>query len=108
MMAEICNENEKIRKKNKKSNLTFQISIGDEKNYYIRIENGDFSKGESKVENPDVTIWMDPSIAGGIFAGTVNSASAYMSKELKFEGSMMHGIRFRGLTEAVIKELEET
>ena len=108
MMAEICNGNEKIRKKNKKTNLIFQISIGDEKNYYIKIENGEFATGESKVENPDVTIWMDPSIAGGIFAGTVNSASAYMSKELKFEGSMMHGIRFRSLTETVIKELEKT
>jgi 2,4-dienoyl-CoA reductase-like NADH-dependent reductase (Old Yellow Enzyme family)/thioredoxin reductase/putative sterol carrier protein len=108
MMAQICNENEKIRKKNKKTDLTFQISIGDEKHYFIKIENGTFSTGERKIENPNVTIWMDPSIAGGIFAGTVNSASAYMSKELKFEGSMMHGIRFRSLTEAVIKELEET
>ncbi len=107
MMAKICNENEKIRKKNKKTNLVFQISIGDEKHYFIKIENGNFSTGESKVDNPNVTIWMDPSIAGGIFAGTVNSASAYMSKELKFEGSMMHGIKFRSLTEAVIKELEK-
>ncbi|MHA2255013.1 MAG: FAD-dependent oxidoreductase [Candidatus Heimdallarchaeaceae archaeon] len=107
MMAKLCNENEKIRKKNKKTNLIFQISVGDEKNYFIKIENGNFSTGESKVDNPNVTVWMDPSIAGGIFAGTVNSASAYMSKELKFEGSMMHGIKFRSLTEAVIKELEE-
>ncbi|NPD89657.1 MAG: FAD-dependent oxidoreductase [Asgard group archaeon] len=108
MMSMVCNENEKIRKKNKKTNLIFQISIGDKKHYFIKIENGNFSTGEGKVDNPNVTIWMESSIAGGIFAGTVNSASAYMSKELKFEGSMIHGIKFRSLTEAVIKELEES
>ncbi len=106
MMVQICNENEKIRKKNKKTQLLFQIEIGDDKNYYIKIENGHFSAGESKVENPNVTICMDESIASGIFMGTINAASAYMSKELKFEGSMIHGIKFRTLTDTVIKELE--
>ena len=50
---------------------------------------------------------MDPSIASGIFAGTVNAASAYMAKELKFEGSMMLGLKFRTITDAVAKELED-
>jgi putative sterol carrier protein len=49
---------------------------------------------------------MDPSIAGGVFAGTVNTASAYMAKELTFEGSMMLGLKFRTITEAVAKEIE--
>ena len=108
MMVQICNTNEKIRKKNKKTQLLFQIAIGDDKNYYIKIENGHFSAGESKVENPNVTICMDESIASGIFMGTINAASAYMAKELKFEGSMIHGMRFRSLTDTVIKELENT
>jgi len=106
MLAQICNVDEKIQKKNKKAKLLFQISIGDNKHYYIKIENGFFSVGESKVEKPDVTIWMDPSIASGIFMGSVNAASAYMSKELLFEGSMMLGMKFRNFTDAVIKELE--
>jgi 2,4-dienoyl-CoA reductase-like NADH-dependent reductase (Old Yellow Enzyme family)/thioredoxin reductase/putative sterol carrier protein len=108
MMVQICNEDEKIRKKNKKTQLLFQIEIGKDKNYYIKIENGYFSAGESKVENPNVTVCMDETIASGIFMGTINAASAYMAKELKFEGSMMHGIKFRALTDAVIKELEKT
>ncbi len=108
LLAQICNEDEKIQKKNKKNNLLFQISIGDDKHFYIKIENGLFSTGESKVEKPDVTICMDPSIASGIFAGTVNAASAYMAKELKFEGSMMLGLKFRTITDAVAKELEDS
>ncbi|MFW9852548.1 MAG: FAD-dependent oxidoreductase, partial [Candidatus Thorarchaeota archaeon] len=108
MMVQICNEDEKIRKKNKKTQLLFQIKIGEDRNYYIKIENGQFSAGESKVEKANVTICMDESIASGIFMGTINAASAYMAKELKFEGSMIHGMKFRTLTDTVIKKLENT
>lgn len=106
MLSQVCNENEKIQKKNKKSKLKFQISIGEDKDYFIKIENGLFTTGEEKVENPNVIIVMDPSIASGIFMGTVNAASAYMNKELIFEGSMLLGLKFRTLTDAVIEELE--
>ncbi|OLS31546.1 MAG: hypothetical protein HeimAB125_16050, partial [Candidatus Heimdallarchaeota archaeon AB_125] len=84
----------------------FQISIGDEKYYYIKVENGHFATGEGTLEQPNVRIWMDSSIASGIFMGTVNAASAYMAKEIKFEGSMMLGLKFRTFTDAVVSELE--
>jgi len=84
----------------------FQISIGEEKNYYIKIESGVFSTGEDKVENPNVTIRMNPSIASDIFAGTINASSAYMTKELQFEGSMMLGMKFKQITDAVSKDLD--
>ena len=106
LLAQICNENEKIQKKNKKAKFEFQISIGDEKYYYIKVENGHFSTGEGKLEQPNVSIWMESSIASGIFMGTVNTASAYMAKEIKFEGSMMLGLKFRSFTDAVVAELE--
>jgi len=35
VMIEICNNNEKLKKKNKKSNLGFQIKIGEDKNYFM-------------------------------------------------------------------------
>jgi len=106
LLSEICNLDEKIQKKYKKTKLQFQISIGDDIHYFIKIENGLFTTGESKIEKPDVTICMDPSIASGIFTGTMNAASAYMAKDLKFEGSMMLGLKFRNITDAVAKELE--
>ncbi len=106
LLAQICNENEKIQKKNKKAKFEFQISIGDEKYYYIKVENGHFATGEGTLEQPNVRIWMDSSIASGIFMGTVNAASAYMAKEIKFEGSMMLGLKFRTFTDAVVSELE--
>jgi 2,4-dienoyl-CoA reductase-like NADH-dependent reductase (Old Yellow Enzyme family)/thioredoxin reductase/putative sterol carrier protein len=106
LLAQICNEDEKIQKKNKKAKFVFQISIGDQKHYFIKVENGHFSTGEAKIENPNVSIWIDDSIASGIFTGTVNTASAYMAKEIKFEGSMMLGLKFRSFTDAVVSELE--
>ena len=57
------------------------------------------------MENPDVTIQMDAGIAPGIFAGTVNAASAYMTKELAFIGPMRHGIAFRSWVNVVKEEM---
>ncbi|MBY9000322.1 MAG: FAD-dependent oxidoreductase [Candidatus Heimdallarchaeota archaeon] len=107
MLVTICNGNATIQKKNKKAQLGFFIVIGDEKRYFIRIDKGTFSAGEGIVEEPDVTIEMDPSIASGIFAGTINAASAYMAKELKFKGSMRLGLKFRSMTDIVRSELDK-
>ena len=108
MLVQICNDDAKIQKKNKKTKVLFQISVGNAIDYFIKIDNGAFSAGESKVENSNVTVWMDPSIASGIFAGTVNAATAYMTKELKFEGSMMLGMKFKQVTDAVTKIIEKS
>ncbi|MHA1708184.1 MAG: oxidoreductase [Candidatus Heimdallarchaeaceae archaeon] len=106
VMVEICNNNEKLKKKNKKSNLGFQVKISENKNYFIRIENGRFCAEEGILDKPDITIKMDKTIAAGIFSGTINASSAYLNKELEFEGSMMLGLKFRSITEAVRKELD--
>lgn len=108
ILVQICNENEKIQKKNKKTKLLFQISVGRDMDFFIKIENGVFSTGRDILDNPNITVWMDPSIASGIFAGTINAASAYMTKELKFEGSMMLGMKFKTMTDTVMKVLEKS
>ena len=108
IFVQICNQDEKIQKKSKKTKLLFQISIGEDKDYFIKIENGFFSTGEAKVENPNVAILMDASIASGILSGTINAASAYLAKDLKFEGSMMLGMKFRSMVNAVTKVLDES
>ncbi len=107
MLVKICNQNATIQKKNKKAQLGFLVIIGEEKNYFIRIDKGVFSAGEGNLDNPDIIIEMDPSIASGIFAGTINAASAYMAKELKFKGSMRLGLKFRSMTDIVKEELEK-
>ena len=38
----------------------------------------------------------------------INAASAYMAKELKFEGSMMLGMKFKQVTDAVAKIIENS
>ena len=48
---------------------------------------------------------MERRIAAGIFSGRVNAASAYMAKELAFDGPMKHGIAFRTWVNLVKQEL---
>jgi 2,4-dienoyl-CoA reductase-like NADH-dependent reductase (Old Yellow Enzyme family)/thioredoxin reductase/putative sterol carrier protein len=107
IFVEICNKDEKIQKKNKKTKLLFQISIENDKDYFIKIEKGFFSTGEGKIEDPNVIIMMDSTVASGILSGKINAASAYLAKDLKFEGSMMLGMKFRSMVSAVAKVLEE-
>ncbi len=107
LFVQICNQDAKIQKKNKKTKLLFQISIEEDKDYFIKIEKGFFSTGERKVENPNVTILMDSSVASGILSGKINAASAYIAKDLKFEGSMMLGMKFRNMVNTVAKVLED-
>ncbi|NHJ86848.1 MAG: FAD-binding protein, partial [Asgard group archaeon] len=105
VMVEICNTNEKIQKKSSKIKLQFQFSIENGSNYWIKITNGHFTTGEGKLAEADVSIIMQKSIAAGIFTGEVNATSAYMRKQIKFLGSMRHGLKFQQWTNAVTEEL---
>ncbi|MBD3192615.1 MAG: NAD(P)-binding protein [Candidatus Heimdallarchaeota archaeon] len=105
VMVNICNTSEKIQKKARRLKLQFQFSIEDGPNYWIKIQNGQFTTGEGQVEDPDVTIEMQKAVAAGIFTGDVNTTAAYMRKQIKFQGSMRHGIKFQKWTNEVTKEL---
>jgi 2,4-dienoyl-CoA reductase-like NADH-dependent reductase (Old Yellow Enzyme family)/thioredoxin reductase/putative sterol carrier protein len=105
VLVDICNSNEKIQKKSKKSSLQFQFSIVPGPSYWIKITNGKFTTGEGKLDSPDVTIEMNKNVAAGIFTGEVNAASAYMSKQIKFIGPLRHGMKFQTWTNTVKKEL---
>ncbi|NHJ46567.1 MAG: FAD-dependent oxidoreductase [Asgard group archaeon] len=105
VMVDICNNNEKIQKKSKKSDLNFQFRIVPGPSYFIKISNGNFTTGEGELDSPDVTIEMNKSVAAGIFTGEVNAASAYMSKQIKFIGPLRHGMKFQTWTNTVKKEL---
>jgi 2,4-dienoyl-CoA reductase-like NADH-dependent reductase (Old Yellow Enzyme family)/thioredoxin reductase/putative sterol carrier protein len=105
VMVEICNTNEKIQKKSKKSMLNFQFKVIPGPSYWIVINNGKFTTGEGELDSPDVTIEMNKNVAAGIFTGEVNAASAYMSKQIKFIGPLRHGMKFQTWTNTVKKEL---
>lgn len=105
VLVEICNSNESIQKKSKKSNLKFQFRIVPGSSYWINIANGKFTTGDGEMNSPDVIIEMNKNIAAGIFTGEVNAASAYMSKQIKFIGPLRHGMKFQQWTNAVKKEL---
>ncbi len=105
VLVEACNGSSKIQKKSRRSRLRFQFTITGGTDHWITIERGRFSTGAGQLANPDVTIQMDAGIAPGIFAGTVNAASAYMTKQLAFIGPMRHGIAFRNWINAVKEEM---
>lgn len=106
ILVDICNKNKKIQKKSKRSKLKFQFKINPGPNFWIRINNGKFSWGEGLLKENDVVIEMNKKIAAGIFTGEVNAASAYMSKQLKFDGPLRHGMKFQSWTNTVKKELD--
>jgi putative sterol carrier protein len=105
VLVEICNSNQSIQKKSKKSNLQFQFKVVPGSSYWIKISNGKFTTGDGGLSKPDVTIEMNKNVAAGIFTGEVNAASAYMSKQIKFIGPLRHGMKFQQWTNAVKKEL---
>jgi 2,4-dienoyl-CoA reductase-like NADH-dependent reductase (Old Yellow Enzyme family)/thioredoxin reductase/putative sterol carrier protein len=105
VLVEICNSNDSIQKKSKKSNLKFQFRVVPGPSYWINISNGKFTAGDGEMDKPDVIIEMNKNIAAGIFTGEVNAAAAYMSKQLKFIGPLRHGMKFQQWTNAVKKEL---
>ena len=105
LMVQICNKNTKIQKKSKSAKLKFQFKVVPGPAYWININKGKFTTGKGEVEEPDVVIEMNKSVAAGIFTGEVNAASAYMSKQIKFIGSMRHGMKFQTWTNTMKKEL---
>jgi putative sterol carrier protein len=105
ILVKACNGNLKIQKKSKQSRLKFQFAIQGAEDYWITVDRGRFSTGAGGLENPDVTIRMGAEIAPGIFAGSVNAASAYMTKELAFMGPMRHGIAFRNWINVAKEEM---
>ncbi|MHA1306160.1 MAG: oxidoreductase [Candidatus Heimdallarchaeota archaeon] len=105
LMTKICNKNDKIQKKSRSAKLKFQFKVVPGPAYWIAINKGKFTTGKGEVEEPDVTIEMNKSVAAGIFTGEVNAASAYMSKQIKFMGSMRHGMKFQTWTNVMKKEL---
>jgi putative sterol carrier protein len=105
VMVQICNNDKKIQKKSRKSNLKFQFNIAYGPSFWIKIDKGKFSSGKGRLEEYDVVIEMNKNIAAGMFTGEVNAAAAYMSKQLKFDGPLRHGMKFQKWTNAVQKEL---
>lgn len=105
VLVEICNSNDKIQKKSKKSALKFQFKIVPGPSFWITIDKGKFTTGEGELDSRDVTIEMNKNIAAGVFTGEVNAASAYMSKQIKFIGPLRHGMKFQQWVNTVRKEL---
>jgi len=105
VLVDICNSNDKIQKKSKKSVLKFQFKVVPGPIFWININKGHFTTGEGEFDSPDVIIEMNKSIAVGVFTGEVNAASAYMSKQIKFIGPLRHGMKFQQWINTVRNEL---
>ena len=105
VLVDICNSNDKIQSKSKKSVLKFQFKVVPGPSFWINNDKGQFTTGNGELNSPDVTIEMNKNIAAGVFTGEVNAASAYMSKQIKFIGPLRHGMKFQQWVNAVRKEL---
>ncbi|MHA1594056.1 MAG: SCP2 sterol-binding domain-containing protein [Candidatus Baldrarchaeia archaeon] len=74
----------------------FQIKFEDkpEENYYIQISGGEVKVEKGEHSNPDVTFIATMEVFMKIVSGELDGTAAYMSGQLKIEGSLPDAITF--------------
>lgn len=107
LLVQICNENEEVQEEVEGWNRVFQCTIEGSDDLWMKIEDGKFSTGKGKTEEPDITFEFDADTAIGIFSGEVDATQAYMNNELKVVGPLPDAVKFKTLTELVREEIED-
>ena len=75
-------------------------------NYWVSVEDGQFTTGEGEIEAPDVTLSLAALDAAQVFAGDKDAKAAYMSGALKVKGPLPDAVKIQSLIEIVIEEIE--
>ena len=78
-------------------NAIFQVNLKEGGEYYIGIQNSDFTIEEGSHNSPSVTLTTDQSTLKGIIDGSVNGMQAFMMGKLKFSGDMGLAMKLKDL-----------
>lgn len=105
LVCALCNEDDKIRKQTADDRVTFQFLIEGGKDFWLKVEAGNFSYGDGKLDEPEMVIGMDERTCAGVFGNRVNATTAYLNRDMSFKGSLKHGLKFRNIFKAVNKLL---
>ncbi|NMC07359.1 MAG: SCP2 sterol-binding domain-containing protein [Candidatus Lokiarchaeota archaeon] len=86
---------------------TYQFAVSDKPEsewMWLKVEKGKFSSGKGKIDKKDLTFTMTSQLAADMISGKVNSNSAFLSGQLKLEGSVKDGAKFQGM-QAIMRDL---
>ncbi len=68
---------------------TFQYHLGDGESYYLRIADGQCTLHEGELEEPSVTLKLDPATMLEILDGETDGMQAFMAGRVVAEGNIM-------------------
>lgn len=104
---EMANDSDDAQDETEDWSRKIQFDIGGSADFWINTENGKFSMGQGKIEDPDVLMIISEDDAIKMFIGQLDSTDAYLSGKLKIEGSMDDAQKFGSITQIIRDELEE-
>lgn len=104
LVCDLCNEDPKIQKNAADDHVTFQFLVEDGGDFWLKVDSGRFSYGEGKID-AEMKIGMDQRTTAGVFGNRVNATTAYLNRDMSFEGSLKHGLKFRNIFKMVNKLL---
>lgn len=105
--VEMANNSEDVQDEIEDWDKKILFDLGGSANFWIKAENGKFSTGQGKIEDPDVSMIISEDNAIMMFTGQLDSTDAYLSGKLKIEGSMDDAQKFGSITEIIRDELED-
>lgn len=105
--VEMANDSDDVQDETEDWDKKIQFDIGGSTDFWIKTKNGQFSMGQGKIEDPDVSMRISEDDAIKMFAGQLDSTDAYLSGKLKIEGNMDDAQKFGSITQIIRDELEE-
>jgi putative sterol carrier protein len=108
LFADICNDNDDIKDEVDGWNRKLQFKVeGGDNDFWMKVEDQKFELGQGQLEDePDVIMELSVNTIVGIFSGSVDATSAYMSGDLKVTGPLPDAVKFRTITEMVRDALD--
>ena len=110
-VKQLSAENEELQEELEEINeFKAQIHISEpEFKCWVKLGDGKFDYGEGEIDDPAFTLACTQEIMGGMMQGDINSTSAYMSGDLKIDGSLQDSMaygEFLSLAMELSQELE--
>ncbi|MBN2150258.1 MAG: SCP2 sterol-binding domain-containing protein [Candidatus Lokiarchaeota archaeon] len=107
LMCELGNTEEDFQDEYEDFTKTYQFAVSDKPEsdwMWLKVEKGKFSCGKGKIDQKDLTFTMTAQLAADMISGKVNSNSAFLSGQLKLEGSVKDGAKFQGM-QAIMRDV---
>jgi len=82
----------------------FQISVTDGEPCYIELKEGKFNVVKGQHENPSLVLTADSAVWEQILKGELDSVAAYMSGQLRIEGSLEDAMKLKTILDKVVSE----